>query len=57
MAKFTVDIPVGPIWNQKDAEEKCPIVCAAHLGKWNGQWSTPKTSWGKMSVCTCVFKS
>lgn len=57
MAKFTVDIPVGPIWNQKDAEEKCPIVCAAHLGEWNGQWSTPKTSWGKMSVCTCVFKS
>ena len=32
MAKFTIDIPAGPIWNQEDAEKKCPMVCAARFG-------------------------
>jgi hypothetical protein len=32
MATFTVDIPVGPIWNNDDAKIKCPEACAAHLG-------------------------
>ncbi|MBP5264341.1 MAG: mannan-binding lectin [Lachnospiraceae bacterium] len=51
MAKFTIDIPAGPIWNQADAEKKCPMVCAAHFGTWNGQWKTVVE--GKMSVCGC----
>lgn len=53
MAKYTMDIPVGPILNQEDAEKKCPIACAAHLGKWNGQWNTIVD--GEMSVCGCEF--
>jgi hypothetical protein len=55
MAKFTIDIPAGPIWDQKDAEKKCPIVCAAHLGKWNGQWKTVVE--GEMSVCGCEYET
>ena len=53
MAKFTLDVPAGPIWNQQDAEKKCPIICAAHLGTWNGQWKTVVN--GEMSVCGCEF--
>ena len=53
MAKFTVDIPAGPIWNQEDAAKKSPLVCAAHLGTWNGQWKTVVP--GAMSVCSCEF--
>jgi hypothetical protein len=32
MAKFTVDIPAGPIWDQKDAEKKCPLYARRILG-------------------------
>ena len=53
MAKFTLDVPAGPIWNQQDAEKKCPIICAAHLGTWIGQWKTVVN--GEMSVCGCEF--
>lgn len=53
MATFTVDIPVGPIWNNEDAKTKCPIACAAHLGEWNGQWTTVVE--GEMSVCGCTY--
>lgn len=55
MAKFTVDIPAGPILDQNDAEKKCPIVCASYGGEWTGQWHTPEETWGKMSVCECKF--
>jgi hypothetical protein len=41
----------GPIWNQQDAEAKCPTVCKDSNGAWTGQWWT--TVWGKMSVCQC----
>ncbi|HIE02981.1 MAG TPA: hypothetical protein EYP59_22320 [Thiotrichaceae bacterium] len=40
----------GPIWNQADAETKCPKTCDSQ-GGWNGQWWT--TVEGKMSVCGC----
>lgn len=53
MSTFTIDIPVGPIWNQDDAKVKCPIACAAHLGTWNGQWKTVVE--GEMSVCGCTL--
>jgi len=53
MATFTVDIPVGPIWNNDDAKKKCPIACAAHMGTWNGQWKTVVE--GQMSVCGCTY--
>lgn len=41
------DVNAGPIWNNADAQSKCPAVCAGLL--WNGQWTT--TVPGQMSVC------
>ncbi|MEM5582134.1 MULTISPECIES: mannan-binding lectin [unclassified Roseibium] len=48
------DIPIktleaGPIWNQEDADKKCPVVGFSVAGKWNGQWWTTVPS--QMSVC------
>jgi hypothetical protein len=43
------DIKAGPIWNNEDAQVKCPVAAAAVGGEWNGQWRT--TVWGKESVC------
>ena len=46
------DVNAGPIWNQADANNKCPGVCSGHTGEhWNGQWRT--TVPNKMSVCGC----
>jgi hypothetical protein len=45
------DVNAGPIWNQQDAETKCPKTCGNGWGAWNGQWKT--TQPGKMSVCGC----
>ncbi len=42
-------VEAGPIWNQADADIKCPVVADAVRGKWTGQWSTSKQ--GQMSVC------
>lgn len=39
----------GPIWNNGDANNKCPRVCAPT--RWTGQWWT--TQPGRMSVCEC----
>jgi hypothetical protein len=48
--KYVVEvIEAGPIWNQSDAQKKCPEVAKANAGTWNGQWRT--TVPGKMSVC------
>ena len=47
------DIKAGPIWNQQDAETKCPVVAASHGGQWTGQWRT--TVQGRMSVCEIRF--
>lgn len=46
-------VEAGPIWNQQDAEQKCPRVCGA--GQWTGHWWTtvPNT----MSVCQCASPS
>lgn len=41
------DVNAGPIWNNNDAQSKCPAVCGGL--KWNGQWTT--TVPGQMSVC------
>ncbi|MBL8905722.1 MAG: mannan-binding lectin [Rhizobiales bacterium] len=42
----------GPIWNNIDAQRKCPQTCSP--GKWDGNWKT--TDPGKMSVCSCMGK-
>ncbi|MEY3013220.1 MAG: hypothetical protein RIT45_1955 [Pseudomonadota bacterium] len=41
----------GPLWNQQNASQTCPGVCAAAQSRWNGQWWTTQS--GKMSVCEC----
>ncbi len=42
----------GPIWNNQDAQIKCPATCSDVGLKWNGQWWTTKP--GIMSVCGCI---
>jgi Mannan-binding protein len=42
-------IPVGPIFNQQEADTKCPAGLAKV--KWGGQWTT--TVPNQMSVCGC----
>lgn len=42
-------VEAGPIWDQADAEAKCPVVAAAVRGAWSGEWVT--TIEGQMSVC------
>jgi len=44
-----VEMPAGPIWDNADAQRKCPNVCGAK--GWNGAWRT--TVPGTESVCTC----
>ena len=46
------NIEAGPIWNQQDAQVKCPTIAAHWKGKWTGHWWT--TVQGKMSVCEIV---
>lgn len=43
----------GPIWNQADAQKKCPVVATTHRARWTGQWWT--TVQGRMSVCELDF--
>ena len=45
---LAVDIKAGPIWNNNDAQQKCPSVCSSL--RWNGQWTT--TQQGVTSVCS-----
>lgn len=52
LACSSVDLEAGPIWNQGDAEGKCPSTCGDAGYTWNGQWVT--TVQGAMSVCGCV---
>ena len=42
-------VDAGPIWNQVDADRKCPQVATSAGGKWTGQWKTTRP--GQMSVC------
>ncbi len=48
------DVKAGPIWNNQDAQTKCPTVCKnKNGGVWNNQWNT--TIPGTMSVCGCTY--
>lgn len=42
-------VKAGPIWNDADADRKCPKTCGKN--NWDGAWKTTKP--GKMSVCSC----
>jgi len=46
------DAEAGPVWNDADADGKCPAVCSHFGARWNGQWST--TVEGVVSVCGCL---
>lgn len=47
-----IDVEAGAIWNQRDAERKCPRVCRrAGNMQWTGEWRTVR--FGKNSVCGC----
>ncbi len=52
VATTPVDVNAGPIWNNADAQGKCPTVCTNAAGTWNGQWTT--TVPGSQSVCGCL---
>jgi hypothetical protein len=49
--KILRNIKTGPIWNNIDAQNKCPAVCRRAGGKWTGQWHTVR--YGRQSVCEC----
>jgi hypothetical protein len=49
----TTAVDAGPIWNQADANKKCPVAAANYGGAWDGQWWT--TVPGKMSVCEVKY--
>lgn len=42
-------VNAGPIWDQQDAQAKCPVAAYAVNGRWTGQWRTTRE--GQMSVC------
>jgi len=42
-------VEVGPIWNQMDANRKCPEAARRAGGTWTGQWRTTRP--GQMSEC------
>jgi len=52
--KKTWTVKAGPIWNQADAERKCPKAARSAGAYWTGQWWTTKP--GKMSVCQVSAK-
>ncbi|WP_039918481.1 mannan-binding lectin [Cellvibrio mixtus] len=51
ISKSCSDSNAGPIWDNIDAQNKCPTVCSAEKKNWNGQWTT--TVPGSQSVCGC----
>ena len=53
--KKVKSIEVGPIWNQADAEKKCPKAARKAGGTWNGQWRTTRP--GQMSECDIKLES
>lgn len=46
-----VDVEVGPLFNQADADKKCPGACKPPA-TWDRTWHTTKPN--KMSVCGCA---
>lgn len=45
-------VDAGPIWNQTDANLKCPVAAIAVQGRWTGHWRTTRP--GEASVCEVV---
>ena len=51
MRNLCTNVNAGIIWNNPDAQNKCPNVCSQAGAQWNGQWTS--TVPGVMSVCGC----
>ncbi len=47
-------VEVGPIFNQREANQKCNQIARSQNGLWNGQWWT--TVPNKVSVCQIIKK-
>ncbi len=45
----TRNVAAGPIWDDRQAEDKCPVIAANNKAKWTGNWT--KTGPGNTSVC------
>ncbi|MCC5628817.1 mannan-binding lectin [Nostoc sphaeroides CHAB 2801] len=52
---LALNVNAGPIWNNDDAQIKCPVVAAVYGTQWTGRWTT--TIWNKMSVCDLNLSS
>lgn len=44
-------VSAGPIWNNMDAQRKCPAVCSQQGAQWDGNWRTVAA--GRDSTCDC----
>lgn len=42
----------GPLWNDREAQQKCPGVCSINLREWSGKWHM--VTHGRNGVCECV---
>ncbi len=47
----TFNAATGTIWNQQDANRKCPLICKHEQGAWTGRWQTLQGS--MTSTCQC----
>jgi hypothetical protein len=52
--KLKIMIEAGPIWNDTEAQIKCPSICEQNNGKWANVWKT--TVPAQMSVCECRIR-
>lgn len=50
-----VDVDADLIWNDKDAQGKCPALCSAKGLHWTGTWR--KVGWTDRPVCACDDKA
>jgi hypothetical protein len=46
-----VDVDADIIWNDADAQSKCPKLCIDKHLYWTGQWR--KVGWAETPVCSC----
>lgn len=51
--KHTLWMNAGPIWNDADAQVKCPNTCGRGNDMWTGQWKTVQLN--VKSICECRF--
>ena len=50
-----VDVDADILWDDKDAQAKCPALCSAKQLHWTGTWR--KVGWTERPVCACDDKA